>query len=87
MAKRARKQPTRKQFLAAYKLILQKNMLWAQDEHKLNLFMGVVEDTLKGNDAVTKWVWDGSLTRRAWREIGCVGVPTLPKLKALTNEG
>jgi hypothetical protein len=71
---------TRKTFLSAYQNNLLEMYDWAQDTVKLNKFMGICEDTLKGD---CQWNPDGDAARKAWRTIGCKGKMTLKGLRGL----
>lgn len=68
-------------FYSAYRESLVRAYLWAQDDAKLERFMGSVKGTMEGG--AKTWNHDGESVIEAWRSIGGKGKPTLKALRAL----
>ena len=72
---------TKKEFLSLYREELPKRYPWAQDATKLDHFMKVVAETVRGTSS--GWNWDGPVTTYVWKQLGGKGKPTLKALREL----
>ncbi len=79
----SKRKPTKLDFYSAYRTLLTQSFEWAKDARRLDSYMVVVADTLEGKPNPTKWIWNGSLTKRAFNSIGVRGKPTLDRLRGL----
>ena len=73
--------PNTAAFLHRYRSEIKHRYAWAQDAAKLDLFMGGVEETLKGTARV--WGCEGDALIATWQAIGGKGRPTLKALRAI----
>jgi len=75
---------TKTEFLDTYRLILPTMYPWAHNREKLDKYMSNVSDTIRDENIKT-WNASGDMLRRAWKEIGMKGTPTLKGLRALPD--
>ena len=77
---------TKAEFMIAYEATLASMYDWAKsDLTKRARFMASVAATigLSGAQTMNTWRADGEALRKAWRDIGGSGAPSLKKLRAL----